>query len=232
MEMTTKKASDDAEKRPSARAGVEPAPELKHNHPRSVREQVMGQDDNGRRIIGIVQDPAPTYYAACKACQAADKARMAAPPTITNLETTMFLIPETQYDGMIARAYINARYPEAEHVVHQFNAEKLSYTKGAQVVVITRRGKNGKLGPRYKRTKDEEGTFYDQEQPPENYIDEIVESDPVVVADHINETPGTMYSERSADFGEFVTRLAERAVPYRIAPPNPPDKLFVMRLNS
>lgn len=228
MEMTTKKASDD--ERPSARA--EKPVELKHQHPRNVRETIIGVDDNGRRVIGIVQDEPPSYFAACKACQAADKARMAAQPNIAHLEATMFLIPETQYDGMIARAYVAARYPEAENVVHQFSAEKLSYVKGAQVVVITRRGKNGKVGPRYKRTKDEEGTFYDQEQPPELYLDEIVESDPVVVDQHISVTAGTMYNEQSADFGQLVARLAERAVPFRIAPPNPPDKLYVMRLNS
>src|ERR1700704_397708 len=171
MEMTTKKASDDnaPAERPSARA--EKPGELKHQHPKNIRETVIGVDDNGRRVIGIVQDEAPSYFAACKACQAADKARMTGPPNIAHLESTMFLIPETQYDGMIARAYVAARYPEAENVVHQFSAEKLSYVKGAQVVVITRRGKNGKSGPRYKRTKDEEGTFYDQEQPPELYLD-------------------------------------------------------------
>lgn len=232
MEISTKRATDDDKPaaRPSARA--EAPAELKHQHPRNVRETVIGIDDNGRRVIGIVQDEPPSYFAGCKACQAADRARMAAPPSLKNLETTMFLIPETQYDGMIARAYISARYPDAENVVHQFSAEKLSYVPGAQVVVVTRRGKNGKLGPRYKRTKDEEGTFFDQEQPPELYIDEIVESEPVVVADHISVTPGTMYSEQSADFGQLVARLAERAVPFRIAPPNHPDKLYVMRLNS
>jgi hypothetical protein len=229
MEMTTK-VSARAET-PAPQPQVAPA---KHVHLRGIREVITGRDDNGRRIIAAIQDPEPSYVAGCKGCQAADQARMAGPPISAEaFDVTMFLIPEPEYDGLVARAYLQQRYPEATNVVHQFSAEKISYVRGAQIVVITRRAKPGKpLGPKWKRSKDEEGTFYDALIPPETHIDEIVESDPVIVADHIQVTPGTMYSEHSADFAALVTRLSERAVPYRIAPPNPPDKLFVMRLNS
>lgn len=222
---------DTSTDKPSARATA-PEPVLQHNHPRGVREMEVGRDPDGRRIIQVIQDRETTYSVRCKACLAADVARMKGPPGKFNMETTMFLVPEPDYDGLVARAYLAARYPEAEHVVHQYNAEKLAYVKDAKVVVITRRGKNGKTGPRFKRTKDEEGTFYDAPIPPETYLDEVVESDPVNVSDCVQVTPGTMYAAESADFAELTARIAERATPFRIAPPNPPDKLFVMRLNS
>jgi hypothetical protein len=222
METTTRKAST-----------TEIVPATKHVHPQGVQEVILGYDpDSGKRIIGAVQGRKPTYSATCKACIEADQARMHEPSALLNLSTTMFLVPEPEYDGMVARAYLKARYPECENIVHAFNAEKLSYVKGSQVVVITRRGKNGKTGPRYKRTKDEEGTFYDAPIPPEDYLHEIVESDPVIVAECIDVTPATMYADQSADFSELVARIAERAVPFRIAPPNAPDKLYTMRLNA
>lgn len=214
----------------SARA--EEPQKVVHNHPRGMRDRIAGLDPDGRRIVVTEMDRQPTYLPNCKACQAADRERMAGPAPKYNLETTMFLLPEPEYDNMVCRAYLIARYPDAEHIVHAFNADKLSYVKGAQVVVITRRGKNGKLGPRTKRAKDEEGTFYDAPIPPETYLDEVVESDPIVVADCVRVQAGSMYAEESVDFSELMARIAERAVPFRIAPPIAPDKLYVMRLNS
>lgn len=222
METSTRKAST---------TDIVPAP--RHVHPQGVREVVLGYDpDSGKRIIGVVQDRVGTYVSTCKACIEADQTRMREPSTLLNIGTTMFLVPEPEYDGMVARAYLKVRYPDAENIVHAFNAEKLSYVKGSQVVVITRRGKNGRPGPRYKRTKDDEGTFYDAPIPPEEYLHEVVESDPVIVSECIDVTPATMYADQSADFSELVARIAERATPFRIAPPNAPDKLFTMRLNS
>lgn len=235
MEVTTKKYEEPKDEsaiavRPKAKA--ERVVDVRHNHPRGVVEIVAGYDDNNKRIIQQVPARQRTYIASCPGCIHADKARMAAEPSSHNIETTMFLVPEPEYDGMIARAYVNERYPEAQNIVHAFSAEKLSYVRGAQVVVITRRGKNGRPGPRYKRTKDEEGTFYDAPVPPETYLSEIVESDPVIVEDCITVVAGNMYTEQSADFSELIARLAERAEPFRIAPPNAPDKVFVMRLNA
>lgn len=203
-----------------------------HVHPQGVREVEIGRDPEGRRIIQVQPDRQMTYSPRCKGCIQADQRRMAAPPGDYDLSATMFLIPEPEYDNMVARAYLAQRYPEAEHIVHQFNADKLSYVKGSQVVVITRRGLNGKSGPRWKREKDEEGTFNDVQVAPETYIKEIVESDPIVVSECVQVTAGTMYAEESADFRELMARIAERAVPFRIAPPQHPDKLYVMRLNS
>src|ERR1700759_2183246 len=133
MEMTTHKAS----------SAIETTKPERNVHPQGVREVIIGYDDTGKRIIGATQDRVPTYLSTCKACIEADQARMREPSTLLNIETTMFLVPEPEYDGMVARAYLAQRYPGAENIVHAFHAEKLSYVKGAQVVVITRRGKNG-----------------------------------------------------------------------------------------
>lgn len=222
METTTRKTSDHA-------------PVLKHEHPAGgMHEEVVGYDDAGRRLLRMAQDRTPTYVFKCKACQEDDRARMAAPPTLLNLEQTLFLIPEPEYDGQVARAYISARYPEAKNIVCAFHAEKLSYVKGAQIVVVTRRGLNGKItGPRTKRTKDEEGTFYDAPIPPETYLSEVVESEPIDVASCMDVVPATMFSEQQVDMKELTSRLAERAAPFRIAPPaDPKDRMYTMRLNS
>lgn len=219
---------------PSARAKPPGPVPTKHEHPRSVEDVIAGTDDNGRRVIRQVQGRELTYFAGCKLCQHLDVKRMAEEPKLRNLEQTLFLVPEPEYDNMVARAYIANRYPEAMNVVHAFHAEKLSYVKGAQIVVITRRGINGKVtGPRTKRTKDEEGTFYDAPIPPDTYLAECVESEPIVVADCISVTTATMFSDQTVDMTELVARLAEVAAPFRIAPPaDPKDRMYVMRLNS
>jgi hypothetical protein len=209
---------------------------VQHRHPSGFRDEVVGVDEQGRRQIRSVPARTPTYVFNCPACVADDKARMAAPPTLTaaELNATLFLIPESDYDRSICTLYVKERYPEAQSVVHQFHAEKLAYVKDARIVVVTRRGLNGKTpGPGWKRQKDEEGKWEDFKLPPETYLHEVVESAPIVVSDCMDVVPATMFSEGSVDMTELTARVAERAYPYRIAPPaDPRDKMFVMRLNS
>lgn len=215
---------------------VEAIVALQHRHPSGFRDEVVGVDEQGRRQIRQVTARTATYAFNCPACIAEDKARMAAPPTFTpeELETTLFLVPESDYDREICRLYIEQRYPEAKSVSHQFHAEKLAYVKDARIVVITRRGVNNKApGPGWKRQKDEEGKWQDFKIPPETYLNEVVESAPIFVADSMSVVPATMFSEGSVDLTELTSRVAERAYPFRIAPPaDPRDKMFVMRLNS
>jgi hypothetical protein len=225
MEATSRKASDaivlDAplpEKRPSARA-TEPDKPAVHVHPSGIVEEVFGVDEQGRRQLRVVPDRTPTYISTCKGCQADDKARMAAPPSpklLVQLEQTLFLIPEPEYDSNVARAYIKDRYPDAGNIVCSFHAEKLSYVKGAQVVVVTRRGLNGKQpGPRTKRTKDEEGTFYDAPIPPETYLAEIVESDHRGRLHGRRARNDVQRAERRHARVDRASRRARDAVPHR-----------------
>lgn len=216
---------------------LEPEQKLEHNHPRGVRDEVAGIDEQGRRMIRQVMDRVPTYVHSCKACMAEDRARMKAPPTLTDadMDRTMFLIPESDYDQRVCKAYLANRYPEAKAIVSQFHAERMSYVKDAQIVVVTRRAAPGKqLGSGYKRMQDEETKgWFDMPVPPETYLHEVVESPPIVVAECMLVKPADMFSEQSIDMSELTARLAERAHPYRIAiPADERDRMFVMRLNS
>jgi hypothetical protein len=215
---------------------LEPEVKSVHMHPTGWRDEVVGVDEQGRRQIRQVQARTATYVFSCPACIAEDRARMKAEPTLTAAElgTTLFLIPESDYDRDVCRLYLAQRYPTAQSISHQVHCEKLSYVNGARVVVVTRRGEGGKMsGPSTKRRKDEEGKFEDFKIPPETYLHEVVESAPIVVAECMDVVPATMFSEGSVDMNELVARLAERAFPYRIAPPSDPrDKMYVMRLNS
>lgn len=216
----------------------EPAAEKapQHKHPSGVRDQAVGFDDQGRRVIREVQARVPTYIFSCKGCIAEDKARMSAPTTLTEeqIEKTLFLIPEGDYDQQVVREYLKIRYPEAQNVVAMFHAERLSYIKGAQIVVVTRRGKNGgHPGPSWRRQKDVEDVWKETKIPPETYLDEVVESAPVVVAQCMDVSPANMFSDQQVDMSELVVRLTELAMPYRIAvPADPRDRMYVMRANT
>lgn len=216
---------------------LEPEKKYEHNHPHGVRDEVVGIDEQGRRMIRQVSDRVPTYVHSCKACMQEDRARMQAAPTLTedDMNRTMFLVPESDYDQKVCRAYIANRYPEAKSIVSQFHAERMSYVKGAQIVVVTRRALPGRLlGSGYKRMQDEETKgWFDMPVPPETHLHEVVESPAIVVSECMLVKPADMFSEQSIDMTELVARLAERAHPYRIAlPADERDRMFVMRLNS
>lgn len=252
MNVTTKKASMDGptvadamgeevpEKRPKARAYPvkvhDPDRPPEHEHPRGVVDVITGVDDQGRRVIGSVPARVPKYKFDCPRCVWEDEKRMNEPPTLTEeeLETTLFLVPEPKYDIDVCRAYVAKRYPGKRNVTSSFNAERLSYVRAAQIVVISRRGANGQpVGPGSKRQKDEEGKFVDFPVPPETYLNEVVESAPIVVAECMDVIAATMLSEGSVDMRELVARLHEHTVPYRIAlPTHKDDKLYIMRGSS
>jgi len=242
--ITTSKISARAGELPIAPALIEghvPPPSstaLAHKHPSPIVERILGHSDEGRRIIAPVQGRTATYIFSCKACQAEDKERMAGPAlTEEQLANTMFLVPEDTYDQSVCKAYLEKRFGSLDtlHIVPQFNAEKLSYVKGSQIVVVTRRGLNNKSpGPSGKRIKDAEDKWVEIKIDPSEYLHEVVESSPVIVSECIEETTATMFTDRSTDMTELVARLAERAAPpHRIAvPADPRDKLYVMRLNT
>lgn len=240
MEVQARKVSSLAGNQPEP---AQPSAAATHTHPPQFRDVQTGIDpDSGKRIISTIQGRTPTYMVTCAACRAADRERMSGPPAALDFARTIFLVPEPAYDNRVARAYIEKRYGNAAlvgdesglNIVHSFQAHKLTFVKGAQVIVVTRRAKNGKMvGPATKRSKDEEGTFYDAPIEPETYIDECVESAPILVSDCITVQPATMFTEQQIDMTELVARLAEVAQPYRIAPPSDPaDRMYAMRLNS
>ena len=250
MQVSTKKVSeptvasaigDQEPERPRARAAfaplkVDPDKPPEHEHPRGMNDVIAGVDEQGRRIIHSVPARVATYKFDCPRCMWDDDKRMRELPALSDdeLNATLFLVPESSYDASVCRAYITRRYPGKRNIASAFNAEKLSYVRGAQIVVITRRGLNGQPpGPGSKRTKDEEGKFADTAVPPETYLDELVECAPIVIADCMDVVPATMLSEGSVKLDELIARLSEHVYPYRIAlPVHKDDKLYVMRGNS
>src|SRR5882672_6770382 len=182
----------------SARVQEEKAPE--HKHPQGVCDVVVGHDDQGRRVIQQALERKATYRSDCRACQLEDKKRMDSPSRLTaaEMETTLFLIPEPDYDNLVARQYLKRRHQNAKNIVAAFHAEKLSFVKDAQIVVISRRGKDGNPPQTaWKRQKDAEDVWQETKLPPETFIDECVESEPIMVSECLDVVPATMFSEQS-----------------------------------
>lgn len=205
-----------------------------HKHPFGAITKHIGNDEQGRPVY--VQEPGPAagYIFNCKGCMWEDRQRLRETPNLPDLETVLFLVPRVEYDEKIAREFIGRRYPDAIHIGSAFNPERLIYVPNSRIVVITRRALPFKnTGPRYKRRQDEEGKWVEWEVEPEQYLSEIVESAPIVVADCIHVDQGTMFSDQKLDLSGLIARLAEVAFPYKITVPgHPDDKLYYMRLNT
>lgn len=217
-----------------AKAKPSAAP-TRHEHPPVHHTVVDDVIDGGRRITRTQERDRSVYFAGCRLCQLQDRERMQTEPPPIDFERTLFFVPETDYDQQIARAYILHRYgEEAQNIVHAFNAEKLTYVRGAQIIVVVRRALPGKmLGKREKRIKDEEGKWDDQPVPPETYLNEIVESAPIIVEDVVRVTKADMYNEGSVDMSELIERLGELVFPNKVQlPADPRDKMYVMRANT
>lgn len=229
--------------RPSARASVQVPADLQakppeHAHPRpGIEDFISGVDDQGRRIVSQRPARAVTYFHACPRCQYDDQKRMTEAPELdaAALDKTVFLVPDAQYDAQVARAYLLSRYgAAAKHVGNSIDIQRLSYVPGCQIVVCARRGINGKSpGPSTKRQKDEEGVWNDATVDPATYLAEIVESEPIVIADNLVASEASLLLDQSVDVSELIARLMEVAYPYRIAiPVHKDDKQYAMRSNS
>lgn len=217
-----------------AKAKPAPAP-TRHEHPPVHHTVIADVSDGGKRITQTVERPRSVYFAGCRLCQLQDRERRESEPPPIDYDATLFFVPELDYDQQIARAYIRHRYgADATNIVHAFNAEKLTYVRGAQIIVVVRRPLPGKLlGKREKRIKDEEGKWDDQPVSPEEYIGEIVESAPLIVEDVVRVTKADMYNEGSIDMSELIERLGELVWPNKLQlPADPRDKLYVMRANT
>lgn len=175
-------------------------------------------DEDGRRRTRPVQGRIPKYVFSCKACQAEDAKRLAAPATLSEeeAEDTVFLIPENSTDGKIARAYLEQRYPQRElFALDTIRPERLALRPGSRVVVLSRRVLPGNktVGSSIKQGEDKDGNVVDIHVPPETHIAEIVESAPIVVSDCVASTSATMFEDATIDISELRDRLSEHALP-------------------
>lgn len=224
-------------RRPDDTDDEPPLPESSppHAHKPKPRIEIYGIDeDTKKRLTRYVDGRTPRYRWDCEGCRYDDRKRMATAPTITEyeMERTLFLVPEAQYDQRVAREYLRRRYGNVDHrAVSQVNLERMGQVKSARIVVVTRRGRPGRpIGAGITRTMDREGVWREVEVPPETYLRDIVESAPIVVDEAVEVTSANMFADRSIDLGELVARLGEVASPYRIAcPAHKDDKMYVMR---
>lgn len=200
---------------------------------------VTGRDEVGIRRSTYVPTPKPKYVFNCPGCIHADKERMAAPPTLKeeDFARTVFLLPESAYDSKVARAYLYARYGDSPvNLGPSVNLSRVTAVRGAQIIVINRRRFDGKAcGPADRRELDDEKKWASIAVPAETYVDEIVESAPVIIGDLVEETPQTMFSaEAPQDLAAIVDHLSQLVAPryYIACPLHPDDRLYTMRYSG
>lgn len=175
-------------------------------------------DEDGRRRNRPAQGRVPKYVFSCKACQAEDKARMAAAPTLTEdeFESTVFLVPENASDAKVVTEYLKKRYPGQElFTTDTIRPARLALRPGAQVVVLVRRPLPGQphVGANFRQVEDKDGRQVEQPIPPAEHIPEVFESTPVVVSECVNATNATMFEDATIDISEFKARLGDLAMP-------------------
>lgn len=195
---------------------------LEHSHDLEPRAENW-TDEDGRRRTRQIAGRRPTYQWNCRACNAEDIARRESPPTLTDdeLKNTLFLIPEHTHDSALARLYLEKRYAKPElAALCDLRPQRLATWQGAQIVVIARRPAPGKgrIGDAFRRSEDKHGNTVDIQIPVEEFLPEIYESKPIVIADCVVASKATMFSESISDVSELQSRLSEFALPrYYIA---------------
>lgn len=189
-----------------------------HMHGTGQREEHW-TDEDGRRRARPAKGRVPTYVFNCKACQAADAKRMAAPPTLVtedDFANTVFLIPENSNDAKVVNLYLKQRYPGQElFCIDTIRPERLALRPGSQVVVMTRRPLPGKatVGNMFKIGEDKEGLITELPVPVETHLPEVFESAPVLVSDCVVSSAATMMEDATVDISELKDRLGELAAP-------------------
>lgn len=161
------------------------------------------------------------YQNTCKACRAEDAERSRAgycniPEE--DLVRTTFLIPDTQYDGAVCRAYLAEKYPDAIYIGASLDLGKLAgFAEGEQIVVVRRDTWPKTPGVNITRAKDVEGKWEYTDVAPEAYISEVVESAPIDVRKTISISKADRFTKSELDIRPLLQRLSEQMPPpYRI----------------
>lgn len=202
---TANTPSTTPDKKAAAMPESVPAPKLKHKH--------TGDED---------------YQNTCKACRAADAERSR--PGYCNipevdLDRTTFLVPETPYDAAVCRAYLTEKYPDARYIGSSIDLAKLGGWGDGEQIVIVRRDSWPKMpGVGSKREKDVEGKWEYMMVPPETYVSEVVESEPIDVKKTIELTKADRFTKSQLNIKPLLKRLSElMPLPYRIDLPRHED---------
>lgn len=212
---------------------------VEHVHPSGFVE-IATHDGDGHRRLTQVPGRKPAYINTCKACFAEDIARREAAPTLTEkeLENTIFLVPERDFDQALVRLYLERRYADvAITAMSDIRPERMATWPGSQVVVVTRRVAPGRkaLGGKFELKENKKDEMVEVPIPMENHLPEVFESAPVVVSECVQSSVATMFADASVDVTEFRTRLAELCAPvFTIAQyqrvVGSPERVFSMRV--
>jgi hypothetical protein len=161
------------------------------------------------------------YLFTCKACRDADAQRSKLDVRALSdddLVRTTFLVPETDYDNRVCRAYIALKYPDAVYVESKLNTAQFGgWADGEQIVVVRRDTHPKPGGPGSRREKDVEDRWQYIPIEPETYINEVVESAPVDVKTTMVVTKADRFTKAELNTKPLIARLSElMPLPYRI----------------
>lgn len=161
------------------------------------------------------------YVFTCKACRAADAERskldVRAIPE-DDLVRTTFLIPDSDYDNQVCRAYLMHKYPDATYIGSSLNTSIIGgWPEGEQIVVVRRDTYPKPVGPGSRREKDVEDKWQYVGIDPETYVHEVVEMAPIDIKATIIETKPDRFTKAKLNKAPLLRRLAElMPLPYRI----------------
>lgn len=163
--------------------------------------------------------------AAAASARASEDARIAAP------KDTVWLVPDIDYDKQVIQKYLAAKYRDIprDMIQVQVNMQALPHVPTMQIIVCVRRQKDefSPLGPSNRVVFDQARQSNRHEPiPPETYIDEVFESEPVRVGEYVKVTPGMIFRPQETDLNPLIDRLCALAAPCRVTPQCKPDVML------
>lgn len=175
-----------------------------------------------RTILHRGHAPDQEYYQACPACRAADKARSALDVRTLedkDLDLYTFLIPDVPGCAIVCRAYLAHKYPDAPWIGSTLDLAKLGGWRAGENIVVVRRDcwPRPSLMPAQRRKKDAEDKWEWVDVTPEEMMAECVESAPIDVRAHMDETRADRFTKSQLDYTKLIKKISEQMVqPYRI----------------
>lgn len=168
------------------------------------------------------------YFNQCRACREEDRARSGLDnPHIKDedIERTTFLIPHSDHDGAVCRAYLDAKYPEerpgTRYVGSTLDTEKLGgWVEGEQLVIVRIDTWPKPPSAGTARKKDQEDKWETVTIPYEDLIHEVVESAPIEVRKIMTVNKADRFTKSTYNKQPFYDRLSElMPAPYQLRLP-------------
>lgn len=143
----------------------------------------------------------------------------------------VFLVPDIGYDQGVIKGYLKKKYSgiPPEMITSQVNMSVMANLANLEFVVCVRRGIDGEPGPAYtvETVETQSGTRRREVPiPPETYHNEVYESAPIRVRDHVKIEKVNLFRATEPQLGDLINVLCAHAMPHRITPQNKPDMLL------